>query len=155
MSMQLGSLHAHPSEKANLPHLTKVIFNLAGVVEMDARFVSKQQGKRNMSLQLRSNHHPLSMGDVLCHAGAVEYLLVRPCNEPRCLRMQGIVATLRHCLDVYLKAARPAPCSAVQILVEIVEQYLKRGVIVCFVKLRSGNEVSGVIALPSCVLERR
>jgi hypothetical protein len=71
MSMQLGSLHAHPSEKANLPPLTKVIFNLAGVVEMDARFVSKQQGNRKMSLQLRSNHRPLLMGDVLCHTGAV------------------------------------------------------------------------------------
>lgn len=31
--------------------------------------------------------------------------------------------------------------SAVQILVEIVEQYMKRGIDVCFVKLRSGNEV--------------
>lgn len=37
---QLGSLHAHPSEKAHLPPLTKVIFNLAGVVEMDARYIN-------------------------------------------------------------------------------------------------------------------
>lgn len=33
------------------------------------------------------------------------------------------------------------PSSAVAILVEIVEQYQKRGVDVCFVKLRSGNIV--------------
>lgn len=35
---QLGSLHAHPSEQsASLPPLTKVIFGVAGVVDMDAR----------------------------------------------------------------------------------------------------------------------